>query len=277
MKSIFKFLFTFLTIFLLFSSCAEKRDPFSVTSHPEGWNNQESSDFHGLTILTNNGNSNNCKSCHGLDYEGGSSGISCTSAGCHNNHEGPEACNTCHGNELNAAPPEDIFGNIDETVVGVGLHQSHLLDTTWTYQKDCSMCHIVPDHVNSPGHFDNYPFQAELNFNSLANQNGKLNATWNHDSATCENIYCHGAFVFDSLDAGLNSWVYTENSIRGNNPTLQWTSVNPVQIQCGSCHGLPPTGHSPLTNCVSCHPKVVDANLNIIDKNLHINGKKEVF
>ena len=128
-----------LSMLLISFSCSEKKDPFSITTHPEGWNNKESSFFHGIMILESNANTDNCKSCHGVDYLGGTTGVSCTSAGCHSNPDGPEACNTCHGNEINAAPPEDLYGNTGTTIVGVGAHQSHLMDTTWTtaYQNDC--------------------------------------------------------------------------------------------------------------------------------------------
>jgi hypothetical protein len=40
----------------------------------------------------------NCQTCHGSNYNGGSVGVSCLSLGCHVNTNGPEACNTCHGN-----------------------------------------------------------------------------------------------------------------------------------------------------------------------------------
>jgi CxxxxCH...CXXCH motif protein len=281
MKSIFKFLFTFLTIFLLFSSCAEKRDPFSVTTHPEGWTNSQSSLFHGAAVIESNSNLANCTSCHGLDYAGGTTGASCTSSGCHSESGGPEACNTCHGNEINPAPPEDLYGNTGTTVVGVGAHQSHLMDTTWTtaYQKDCILCHIEPTSLSSPGHIDDYPYQAEINFSSFASNSGISNPLWNHDSETCNNVYCHGGFAFDSLSSGNNSWAYTTSTIDGNNPQMNWTSVGTGQTVCGSCHGLPPIGHIPAAEptCVFCHPRVVDGNLNIIDKSLHINGRKEIF
>jgi hypothetical protein len=281
MKTKIRFILILFSLTLIYLSCAEKKDPFSVTAHPEGWNNKESSVFHGIMVLENNANTDYCKSCHGVDYLGGTTGVSCTSAGCHSNPDGPEACNTCHGNEINAAPPQDLYGNSSTTVVGVGAHQTHLLDTTWTtaYQMDCSLCHIEPNSLSSSGHIDNYPFQAEINFSSFASNSGKSNPTWNHDSETCDNVYCHGGFAFDSLASGNNSWAYTNSKIEGNNPQMHWTSVGTGQVVCGSCHGLPPTGHIPAatTNCVFCHPRVVDGNLNIIDKSLHINGKKEIF
>ncbi len=49
-----------------------------------------------------------------------------------------------------------------------------------------------------------------------------------------------------------------------------------TQAKCGTCHGLPPTGHiaAPITSCYLCHQGVVDEMGNIIDKDKHINGYK---
>ncbi len=65
----------------------------------------------------------------------------------------------------------------------------------------------------------------------------------------------------------------------GNNFSAKWNQVDGSQAECGSCHGLPPTGHqaSTLTACVNCHIGVVDNQGNIIDKTKHINGVKNVF
>ena len=52
------------------------------------------------------------------------------------------------------------------------------------------------------------------------------------------------------------------------------------EAQCGSCHGLPPTGHvdfGGLSTCTNCHFGIVNAQGQIIDKSKHINGVKNVF
>jgi hypothetical protein len=333
MKTKIKVLLILFIIPLLYFSCAEKKDPFSITTHPEGWNSPSSSNFHGLMVLESNVKATNCQSCHGIDYSGGSSNISCSAEGCHNLYphppgyadslsenfhseniassiawditkcqschgqdydgigfnkkncltchsepNGPEDCKTCHGNRINGAPPEDLAGNTNTTFIGVGAHQQHLVDTTWTtaYQQDCFLCHIEPVNYTDPGHIDNTPLPAEINFSFIASDSGLSNPSWNHDEAKCNNIYCHGAFVFER-DSSANSWAYSDSLMTGNNPEMIWTLVGTGQDVCESCHGLPPQGHTAATTCNGCHPKVVDVNYNIIDKSLHINGKKDVF
>ena len=270
---------------VLYYSCAEKRDPLSITAHPEGWSSEQSSIFHGRMVLENNASTDNCKTCHGVDYEGGSSNVSCSSDLCHSEPDGPEACNTCHGNFSSSssdtsswAPPENLYGNLNTSSIGVGAHQSHLVNNTWTtaYQQNCSLCHIEPNTLSSSGHIDDYPYQAEITFSSIASKSHVSNPIWNHSNATCDNVYCHGAFVFNR-DSSSNSWGYTDQFMVGNNPQMNWTSVGTGQASCGSCHGLPPQGHTAATTCNGCHPRVVDGNFNIIDKNLHINGEKDLF
>ncbi len=56
-------------------SCSEKRDTLEVGAHPEGWNNPASEKFHGKTVIESGRQS--CQSCHGENYEGGNSGVSC--------------------------------------------------------------------------------------------------------------------------------------------------------------------------------------------------------
>jgi hypothetical protein len=63
----------------------------------------------------------------------------------------------------------------------------------------------------------------------------------------------------------------------GDNASPEWT--DPDAVFCGSCHGLPPTGHNPfeLDACANCHSSVVDATGSIIDKTKHVNGLLNVF
>jgi hypothetical protein len=135
---------------------------------------------------------------------------------------------------------------------------------------------LVPNSVNDPGHVDtNLP--AEVIFSNTAIAFGAANADYDTANATCSNTYCHGNFVFfrDSADA-TNHFAYTADRMSGTSQTLLWTNVDGTQVQCGSCHGLPPHGHipAPVTACYTCHQGVVDEQGNIIDKSKHINGIK---
>ena len=318
-------------IFFLFS-CSEKKEPLGISTHPEGWAKPSFPDFHGKAIETNSLTLESCQTCHGQDYQGGTSKVSCFSAGCHdavyphpdgfanpnspNFHEhyfaeinwnlmacqachgtsydgegvsdknclschisegGPEACNTCHGSQNNAAPPKDLEGNTETTAQGVGAHQAHVAGTTLsTYrQGDCGKCHIMPASFDAPGHIDNTP-HAEVPFSALATMNGELNTSYDRLDAKCDNVYCHGGFEFKKSDSKY-PWVYADSVITGNNRTVYWNSVGTGQALCGSCHNLPPKGHIPEDNCGGCHADVVDNNLNIVNEYLHINGQIDVF
>jgi len=331
MKS--KLLFAFIAIFaiLLVFSCSEKKEPLGITTHPDGWTDQSSEDFHGKVIVSKSLSLKSCRSCHGKNYEGGTSNKTCFASGCHSIyphpegfanpsspdfHEnyfaeinwnlmlcqschgddysgmgdseknclkchtsanGPEACNTCHGSSNNAAPPEDLEGNTNTTVQSVGAHQAHIVGTTWsTYkQGECFKCHMAPTNYADAGHIDNTP-HAEVPFGALATMNGTLNATYDFLNAKCENVYCHGAFKFEK-SASQYQWAYADSVIRGNNRTMYWKYVGTGQAPCGSCHNIPPKGHIEATNCGTCHGDVVDNNLNITNKFLHMNGQIDVF
>jgi hypothetical protein len=246
--------------------------------HPQGFISEASDDFHGEFIgESQNWDLTGCQTCHGSDYAGnGYDGKSCVT--CHTETNGPEACNTCHGSEMNAAPPEDLAGNTSTDVVTVGAHQAHLTGDTWTtfHEISCSTCHVMPTNYSDPGHVNDGTPNAEVVFDNFATNDGKLETNWSHDTATCSNSYCHGAFSF-SKDASSNQFAYADSVIVGNNRDMIWNSVGSGQADCGTCHGLPPTGHAAYPACSTCHGSVVDANNNIIDKTKHINGQIDVF
>lgn len=329
-----KFLIGIISILLLglLFSCSDKREPVDISTHPEGWSHQEFASFHGKAIASKSLTLESCQTCHGQDFQGGTSGVSCFSSGCHaavyphpdgfanpnspNFHEhyfaeinwnlmacqachgasydgngvsdqnclschkspsGPEACNTCHGSQNNAAPPKDLEGNTETTAQGVGAHQAHVVGMTWsTYkQGECSKCHITVAAYDDPGHIDNTP-GAQVPFGALATMSGNLNATYDKSNFKCDNVYCHGGFEFKKSDSQYQ-WAYDDSTINGNNRTMYWKFVGTGQALCGSCHDIPPKGHIEATECGGCHGDVVDNNFNITNKFLHINGQIDVF
>jgi len=319
---------------LLIMACLEERNPLEVPTHPDGWLIRSSDVFHGNAVFSSEFNSENCQSCHGENYDGGTSKVSCSSTGCHGSYphpenfafsttgefhkdfiqdvikwdiskcqtchgtdykggespnetiarqkdctkcheqpEGPEACNTCHGSVKNAAPPQDLTDSELTTDLGVGAHQAHF-DSTWTtaYNLDCNTCHIQPAIFNIEGHINDGTTHAELTFGLVASDSGTVNPSWDRESATCSNVYCHGSFKFDKATSE-NAWIYIGDDISGKNPAMIWNSVGSGQADCGTCHGLPPAGHLQNAACESCHNSVAGPGLTIIDKSLHINGK----
>ncbi len=317
---------------LMLSGCLEERTPVAVPTHPEGWNLPQSEQFHGQALLTGSLSQAGCRSCHGNDFSGGSSGVSCYGSGCHSVyphppgfadaasstfHEdfiaetlrwrievcrschgedyfgkgvaaknclrchadagGPEACHTCHGSRNNIAPPPDLHDHNDPGYRGVGAHQSHMQDTTWTTFTvgGCGHCHEVPLTFDAPSHIDDAS-GAEVQFDAFASFEGKVTPRWNGREASCSAVYCHGAFRFRQAESAY-PWAYSDSVMTGNFPVLYWQYPGTGQALCGSCHGLPPTGHIAGEDCAACHGRVVNRDLKIINKHLHINGQVDVF
>ncbi len=166
-------------------------------------------------------------------------------------------CTSCHGSTT-SAPPKDLTGNTAATARGVGAHQAHLKASTWHLAVTCASCHVVPTTNDAPGHRDGDNV-AEVKFSTL-NAAGVYTA----GTTTCSTQYCHG-------------------NGRGANGTVSW--VTPGALACTACHQTNGTGMSgdhrkhiagENLKCNACHRDVVDANLTIVNANLHVNGVREV-
>lgn len=205
-----------------------------------------------------------CQNCHGEDYSGGIAQKTCLD--CH--AYSPESCNTCHGifgaspnDTITWAPPPDLLGQNDPSVVPVGAHAHHVNPTAVNSPYiggpySCSECHILPTAVDAPSHLDTLTAQAELVFGQIATNFGGVQPSWSHDDATCSGVYCHGNFELGHPDN-----------------TALWINQDGTQIQCGICHGMPPQPpHSDDDECYECHASVVNQNNEIIAPNLHVNG-----
>ena len=81
--SVFYLLFFLtITVSLTYVGCSEVENNLTTAPelgiHPSGWADTASSQFHGKYIYDNNAwNLTQCKSCHGGDYKGGTTGSSC--------------------------------------------------------------------------------------------------------------------------------------------------------------------------------------------------------
>jgi len=271
---------------LIFFGCAEPRHditgPPEVLVHGEGAITKASDNFHGQWLRKRNWDLAVCAECHGSNYAGGTVNVSCLK--CHTEDNGPEACNTCHGDFsdlTNIAPPQGTNNETSTTAAAVGAHQVHLYGITISENVACSECHSVPAQFASAGHIDETA-RAEVIFGEYENYNDSVGTPkYNFENNTCENSYCHGNFKFD-VPSGV--------PIYGNNFAPKWNVVDGSQAKCGTCHGeidadgalvTPlPNGHPgefTLTQCWNCHYRVVNAEGDIIDKTLHINGERDVF
>ena len=253
--------------------------------HAAGWLDTTSTAFHGTALRKAGWNLSSCQSCHGGNYAGGTVGYSCRR--CHTETAGPEACNACHGNDLNPAPPRDTHGGYAQGTRGVGAHQSHLNGSTLAHAISCAECHTVPATLRSPGHIDSTGRAHVLFQDSLAltvtnspgtedyddtRQSFTPAPVYNPTTLSCASTYCHGNF---------------KNGNANNAPV--WTDS---QAACGTCHGditkpiperarpktLPQGGSHPVsTACFACHDGIVDASGNILDPAKHINGLLNVY
>jgi predicted CxxxxCH...CXXCH cytochrome family protein len=226
---------------LILSSCSKLRNdvlsPVQSQSviHPVGWATPNSADFHGNYIKNRNYDLTTCTSCHGNDFNGGTSEISCYK--CHQGSNGTLACNTCHGSSMNPAPPKDLSGDSLTTEPGVGAHQSHLTSDGAFARVACSSCHLVPLAAgpglhpggSKPSVFIDGLALTQTNVSGSQYYDDKMRTiapspVFNSQTLECSNTYCHGDFR------------------GGNNFSPKWNVVDGSQDSCGTCHGLPPHG-----------------------------------
>ncbi|MGA2667540.1 MAG: hypothetical protein ABSF32_01335 [Ignavibacteria bacterium] len=276
-----------LAILVMYQGCAQEQSnpvtapQLNLGPHPSGWVNPISSDFHGKYISsTLNWSLNLCKTCHGGDYSGGTSGASCYN--CHNAFvyqlNGPESCNNCHGNKDHYYPPRALNGDTLETDRGVGAHYHHLAtDSTERYSRrvECTECHLLVNHFNDTSHINpNRHGKAQIIFGALAHNvlpfgNIVPHPSYDSTSNSCSQVYCHGYFIHGNLN-------------------FQPVFNDPESVTCGSCHGDPVTGnpnplndpnrhHFSITDCWQCHYQVIDSTGTIIAPSLHIDGTVEVW
>lgn len=282
-KNLIKYLSILILMNIIFA-CSKLNEDIppapDITTHKDGILDSASAFFHGNLVRNLNWAVRDCQQCHAADYSGGITGSSCLN--CHKQTDGPEACNTCHGdfNDLDRiAPPEDTKNNTSTDSTGVGAHEKHLYTNQRGRDIPCTTCHTVPGDVYDADHLDS-DLHAEILFSEIAVKNLGINAAYSQGSATCSDTYCHGNWEF-LKDSSSNQFAYTSDKMTGNNRSVIWNLVDGTQAQCGSCHNLPPDGHisAQLSACGGCHSGIVNSNGEIVDslRYKHMNGEKNVF
>lgn len=225
--------------FDLLSSWTDECEVAYVKSsiHELGLMDPSSDGFHGADVKRLGWSLDVCAGCHGQDFKGGVTGVSCTS--CHKEEGGPTACTTCHG-----TPPAQ------------GAHLAHVTSPRYDKPTACTQCHVVPNVYTATGHVtlpDGKPDtgdQAELVFGDDAKRNGATPA-FDTSQKSCSGVYCHGATLAGS---------------GATHPQPKWTG-GADEAACGGCHGAPPpaaSGHPNDSECSRCHTGTFVAG--------HING-----
>lgn len=229
------------------ADCDEPGDSGTPTDayHPTGF---EAPDVHGLALKLAE---ENCTTCHGADFSGGSSGVSCDS--CHT-AGWREDCTYCHGGGDNTtgAPPRGIDGSPDD--LAFGAHTAHVTGTIHA-PFTCAQCHATPTDVTTPGHvLDGTAAIAETDFS------GGISPAASWDGASCSNAYCHGD---------------------GRAPGSMTVGD---EAPCGSCHAVASSGDVGSMSgehgrhigkgygCEECHATVSAGGDAFADVTQHVDG-----
>ncbi len=230
------------------------------SGHPAGWADPAS---HGPAATAG---LQNCAACHGADFSGGTSGVSCNA--CHATAGHPSwqtECTFCHGDPARtadaafpevgtgavvranlASPPVGSQGENAISAYAVGAHQAHVSPTRYADAMPCAECHgpaLPADTAHVGGQvLLGWGPVAAAHGTPLAPPAGETNrwndATLPANGANCTN-YCHGATLGG-----------------GTRPSPKWNE-GPSGASCGSCHALPPAasaGHVQRGDCATCHP-----------------------
>lgn len=163
-------------------------------------------------------------------------------------------CVRCHGSGDSPAPPPDTEGNVTPSALGVGAHRVHLEGTGSSRRLECEECHQVPSNEDGITHPEGAP--AVVMLTGVAESEGRL-PSWNPETRTCEDSWCHGP-----------------GPVTGQ-ASPEWTSN--TDLDCQSCHGMPPALPHPQTDrCSVCHGVVIDEDQHIVDADRHVDGTIDV-
>ena len=185
-----------------------------------------------------------CSNCHA---EANATGTALSGGPLHLNGKvdlgnGSGLCGACHGTGSSPWP-------------STGAHAAHQ-SPTLTTPLDCANCHVVPGTILDPVHLDG---TVHVTFSELATARSSF-PTW--DGARCSEVACHGANLADPA------------------AVPAWNDTSGAQSRCGACHGIPPTEHTPSTDCnrSDCHGSEVTLSAGALPsitasgKATHIDG-----
>lgn len=176
-------------------------------------------------------------------------------------------CILCHGGKDNntGAPPPDLNGRSDPSLVTVGSHTIYLKKTESHRAFGCPECHVTPKEVGDPGHMDT-PRPAEVIFGSLAKTDGS-SPVWDRVSETCQNVYCHGASLGGAGGSGtVPSWTHPKAATCGTCHDTDRNDTTPNSVISSGGHSTHIAANSgPKLTCPDCHTSVSSFT--------HVDGK----
>jgi len=220
-------LFSVFSLFLVF--CSEKKEPTKVSTHPSNW-----LQVHGNAVLDSSLSKESCQVCHGADFSGGSSGVSClnchfyphlpewsdsTSPGFHGvaaKATGNDTCQVCHG--------ADFQGG--------------------TTGISCYDCHTYP-------HLSAWHDSASAEFHGkIVLQVGKQECQGCHGSqfnGGSSQVSCYNCHTYPHKD-GFGT-ISSPNFHRGFIKSEIYWHIS----ECQACHGSNYAGGRVTVSCTTCH------------------------
>lgn len=237
---------------------------------PGGGTNHHGSNYF-LTNKQRDEHGKLCTDCHGLDYNGGTVGVSCNNASCHKGTDW-KGCSFCHGTPPSQwSPPLGVGGETLTNTLAVGRHTAHLTASSTHVAFTCATCHTVPATGNVSHALEYVP------------------------TATLETAGHHGDVAFGTAPAGMTFNVAATSGVpvtaratclggchsngKGGAPvvTPYWAGGSWTVGSCGSCHagtlsslGSRHADHKDIAGltCASCHPSAASST--------HMDGTKQV-
>ncbi len=223
--------------------------------HEGGIQDQSQPGFHGRLAASG---LTTCRTCHGAKLDADLGQHVRTVRSCVTCHAGFSDtgtggnCSTCH-----ATPPTS------------GAHPQHLGSSL--VGLACTDCHPQrTDGSHATDAAGNRRTTAQVVFaaSSLAaSGNNEAAPTWDPESKTCNNVYCHGATLGDAASVTTSP---------------RWTDTRGAAQGCTYCHGVPPRdgSHPPtptkVTDCHRCHRFTADSAGAILAGGKHMNGAIDV-
>jgi predicted CxxxxCH...CXXCH cytochrome family protein len=230
------------------SSCSElKKDlpaPTTETGiHSPGWNDPNSSEFHGVVLKKDDYDLDECVRCHAKSFAGGTSGVSC--AGCHQSYPHKPGWSDTSSTQFHGRYLHLMGGNTTECAQCHGSNFSG-----GTSGVSCYGCHA------------SYPHKADWTNPSSVNSHGQYLKGKNWQTAECAS--CHGADYTggssgESCFTCHPSYPHTVFGAFGGHAGYLYGKSYPMN-QCKTCHGAAYAGGSVVNiSCMKsgCH---VDAS-----------------
>jgi len=222
----------FLLCFTLLFGCTESLNNGPIKSNYHSDEKWVSDNPLHYNMFVNN--SENCKTCHGEDLDGGQSGVSCTS--CHHKWENTkeishgneftsnnEACLTCHGEDLNGCLVDKSCFSCHHNEGSKNWKNNHRGTATITLNT-CNGCHSESIDSCNDCHHSGWTGSHEEEYNASPN--------------SCNDCHNNGNPINSCSDCHHPEWTGSHGDEYNASPN-----------SCNDCHN----NGNPINSCSDCH------------------------